>query len=349
VLADAADYERGLIALRRWAKEWHFRVGVHHLRGLIDAFEAARSYADLAEAVLAALWPAVVAEFARRHGPPPGRGAVVLGMGSLGAGRLNAGSDLDLIVIYDALGAEQSEGPKPLATRPYFARLTQAMVTALSAQMPEGRLYEVDMRLRPSGRQGPVATSLQSFTQYQETEAWTWEHLALTRARVLAGDADLGAEVEDFRRDLIARKGRGAAVVADTAAMRARLAEARPGSGLWEAKFGPGRIMEIELCAQMLALRAGSPARQVERQIAAGGLSPPAREALLGAYRLLWPLHCGARLLGEGRLDPSAIGEGGRAFLLRETGAADLEALGARLVEAAGLAAAAISAQMEGQ
>lgn len=190
-LAAVPDYEKKLDAARRWAKEFRFRVGVHHLRGLIDAAEAARFYADIAGTAVTGLWPEVVAEFARRHGSQPGRGAVVLGMGSLGAERLNAASDLDLIIIYDALGVEQSEGPKPLATRQYFARLTQAFITALTAPMPEGRLYEVDMRLRPSGRGGPVAVSLDSFRDYQRTEAWTWEHLALTRARVLAALAPM--------------------------------------------------------------------------------------------------------------------------------------------------------------
>ena len=106
-----------------------------------------------------------------------------------------------------------SDGKRPLAARAYYARLTQAMVTAMSAQMAEGRLYEVDVRLRPSGRQGPVATSLESFRSYQETEAWTWEHLALTRARVMAGDAGLADEVEGFRRDVIARKGQGLSLI----------------------------------------------------------------------------------------------------------------------------------------
>src|SRR5690606_38377421 len=123
--------------------------------------------------------------------------------GSLGARQLNAGSDLDLIVIYDADGVDGSDGPRPLAARPYYSRLTQAMITAVSAPTAEGRLYEVDMRLRPSGRQGPVATSVQSFESYQMTEAWTWEHLALTRARVvaMAGDhaPDLADQVEALR------------------------------------------------------------------------------------------------------------------------------------------------------
>lgn len=348
-LAEVPDYEKKLDTARRWMKEWHFRVGVHHLRGLIDAFEAGKSYADLAEAVVAAVWPVVVAEFARRHGPPPGRGAVVMGMGSLGAARLNAGSDLDLIVIYDAAGVDQSEGPRPLAARPYYARLTQALVTALTAQMPEGRLYEVDMRLRPSGRQGPVATSLQSFTGYQETEAWTWEHLALTRARVLAGDAALGAGIEDFRRALLPRKGQGANVRADVAAMRERLQAAKPAKGSWEAKNGPGRLMDIELCAQMFALIAGSPARGVERQIAAGkqiGVSQTDLQTLTDAYRVLWRLQCGSRLLTEGALEMETLGEGGRAFLLRETGVDGAAALSERLDDLVTRAEAVIAAQL---
>ncbi|MDR7125040.1 glutamine-synthetase adenylyltransferase [Pseudotabrizicola sp. 4114] len=350
VLEAVPDYEKKLDTARRWMKEWHFRVGVHHLRGLKDAFEAGKAYADLADAVVGALWPVVTAEFARRHGPMPGRGAVLIGMGSMGAQRLNAGSDLDLIMIYDAAGVEESSGPKPLATRPYYARLTQGMVTALTAQMPEGRLYEVDMRLRPSGRQGPVATGWQSFTGYQEDEAWTWEHLALTRARVLAGDAGLAAEVEAFRRDLLARKGKGDTVRADVAAMRERLQAAKPAKGSWEAKNGAGRLMDVELCAQMLALIGGSPARGVERQIGAGeaaGVSQPDQTALLDAYRLLWRLQCGTRLLTEGPLVMDELGIGGRAFLLRETGEASAEALTARLETVTALADRVISGLME--
>lgn len=345
------DYEKKLGAARRVMKEWRFRVGVHHLRGLVDAFEAAKQYADLAEAVIAALWPVVVAEFAKKHGALPGRGAVVLGMGSLGAARLNAGSDLDLIVIYDAEGVEASEGARPLATRAYYARLTQAFVTALTAQMPEGRLYEVDMRLRPSGRQGPVATSMQSFTSYQEGEAWTWEHLALTRARPLAGAAELMAEVEAFRRDLLPRKGKGPTVRGDVAEMRARLQAAKPARGQWEAKNGPGRLMDIELMAQLAALLTGSPARGVERQIEAGRkgaiLSDSDAQVLLDAYRLLWRLQAGTRLITDGVVEPGSLGEGACAFLLRETGETGAEALSERLEVVTGLAEAVIAAHVE--
>lgn len=351
-LAEAADYERKLDAARTWMKEWHFRVGVHHLRGLIDGFEAGKSYADLAEAVISALWPVVAAEFAVKHGAMPGRGAVILGMGSLGAGRLNSASDLDLILIYDAAGVEMSQGTRPLAARPYYARLTQAMVTALSAQTAEGWLYEVDVRLRPSGRQGPVATSIDSFRSYQENEAWTWEHLALTRARVLAGEASLAAEVEEFRRQILASKGRGTTVLADVADMRRRLSEAKPGIGGWDAKFGPGRLMDIELLAQTLALKAAVPARQVERQIALGAkaqeVSQSDQRALLDAYRLCWRLHCAARLLTDRPVSPETLGEGGRAFILRECAAESGAELTERLSQAAALATRVIETHLQG-
>ena len=349
-LAEVPDYEKRLDTARRWMKEWHFRVGVHHLRGLIDAFEAGKMYADLAEAVVGAIWPVVCVEFARKHGDQPGRGAVVLGMGSLGAGRLNAGSDLDLIVIYDAGDAEESTGPRPLATRPYYARLTQALVTALTAQMAEGRLYEVDMRLRPSGRQGPVATSIEAFKSYQLTEAWTWEHLALTRARAMAGNLALGAEVEAFRREVFAAKGQGDKVLSDVSEMRARLQAAKPAAGSWEAKNGPGRLMDIELLAQTGALWLADPARRVEAQlrcgVKGGFLSQSDETALLAAYRLCWRLQAGTRLLTDGKLDIDALGQGGRAFLLRETGEAEAAALTARLDQAVAAAAGVIATRL---
>ncbi|MDE3237395.1 MAG: glutamine-synthetase adenylyltransferase [Paracoccaceae bacterium] len=343
-LATIPDYERKLDAARAWTKEWHFRIGVHHLRGLIDAFEAGSQYADLAGAAVGALWGPCGDEFARKHGAPPGRGAVVLGMGSLGAGRLHSDSDLDLIVIYDPQGQEASDGPRPLAARPYYARLTQALVTALTAPMAEGRLYEVDMRLRPSGRQGPVATSLTAFRDYQRTEAWTWEHLALTRARVLAGDPKLGDEVEAFRRQLLAEKSHGPDIARDTAEMRARLAAAHPNPDPWDAKRGPGRLMDIELLAQMVALQAGSAARRVEAQLRAGAkagtLPDDAEDPLLAAYRLCWRLRCVTKLLGVS--DVSALGEGARAMLSRETDVPDLAALKTRLAERTAAAAEAV-------
>ncbi len=342
------DYELQLDETRRWTKEWHFRIGVHLLRGLIETEEASVQYADLAEAVLGALWPRVTGQFAGKHGAPPGRGAVVLGMGSLGARQLTARSDLDLIVIYDADGVESSDGRRPLSARAYYARLTQALVTALTAPMAEGRLYEVDMRLRPSGNQGPVATSIQAFRDYQRSEAWTWEHLALTRARAVAGAPELADEVEAFRRDLLAEKGDSGRIVAGVADMRARVAQSKPAKGAWDGKLGPGRGQDIELIASAAALVAGSAATRVGLQldagVRAGWLTREEGAALKRAYRLFRRVEIAAKLLTDKPLQPDEIGEGGRAFLLRATEADSAEALARDLERVQGEIAALIDA-----
>ena len=329
-LAPEDDYERRLDAARRWGKEWHFRIGVHLLRGLTDACEAATQYSDLAEAALAVLWPVVQDDFARKHGPCPGRGAVVLGMGSLGAGRLHARSDLDLIVVYDPASAEVSDGPRPLAARTYYARLTQALVTAMSAPTAAGRLYEIDMRLRPSGNQGPVATSLTAFRDYQTSDAWTWEHLALTRARAIAGPPDLCADVEAVRRDVLARPADRARVLAEVAEMRARIAAAKGAAQGLEAKLGQGRLQDIELTAQTGALLAGDAGRSVAEGLQAGAragwLSPDVADRLAQAGRLFWSLQTGARLISAGDLTPDTLGVSGAAFLRRLTGLTDEDA-----------------------
>jgi glutamate-ammonia-ligase adenylyltransferase len=349
-IADNDDYEGKLNAARTWMKEWHFRVGVHLLRGLTDAATSGREFADLAEACVAALWQPCVNEFSRKHGAPPGRGAVVLGMGSLGAGRLNAASDLDLIVIYDADGQDASDGPRPLASRPYYARLTQSLVTALTAPMPTGRLFEVDMRLRPSGRQGPVATSLQAFQDYQMNEAWTWEHLALTRARVLAGNTELADNVENARRAVLEAKSTGPTILSDTAEMRERIFAAKSAAAEWEAKIGPGRLQDIELMAQTCALRTADPSHRVEAQLRAGlrhgFIGKPEEAVLQQAYRFFWRLQAGGRLLTDGILDMEKIGEGGRAFMLRETGASDLADLKSQAEAHSATTAAIIAARL---
>jgi glutamate-ammonia-ligase adenylyltransferase len=203
------------------------------------------------------------------------------------------------------------------------------------------------MRLRPSGRQGPVATSIQSFRDYQMTEAWTWEHLALTRARPIAGNADLRAEFETLRREVLGAKSEGDTVLSDVAEMRTRLASAKPASGAWDAKNGPGRLMDVELAAQTGALLAGDAARRVEAQLRAGVkrkfLSQSDEQALLDAYRLCWRLQAGSRLLTDKALDMDSLGIGARAFLLRETGQVDLAALSQRLAEVLSAAEAVIN------
>ncbi|NDW44013.1 glutamine-synthetase adenylyltransferase [Ruegeria sp. PrR005] len=347
-LAAEPDYELRLDMARRWTKEWHFRIGVHHLRGLIGADRAGVQYAELAEAVIAAVLPVVVDQFAAKHGAPPGRGATVLGMGSLGAGRINAQSDLDLILIYDPQDAETSEGPRPLATRTYYARLTQALITALTAPMSQGKLYEVDMRLRPSGNQGPVATSWASFTAYQQSEAWVWEHLALTRARPVAGNRELAVDIETFRQELLSHRSEQDQVLREIADMRARLAAAKVPSGLWDAKTGPGRMLDIELVAQAGALLAGSAACDVASglgaAVAAGWLEVADAQSLRQAYDLFWSVQTAARLLSGSVISPENMGEGGAAFLCRSTGFETIDQLAAALEENYAVSASLIDA-----
>ncbi|MCV2880901.1 bifunctional [glutamine synthetase] adenylyltransferase/[glutamine synthetase]-adenylyl-L-tyrosine phosphorylase [Actibacterium sp. XHP0104] len=352
-LSVLGDYEKELDAARRWNKEWHFRIGVHFLRGLISADEASGQYADLAQAVLAAVWPCVAANFTTKHGTPPGKGAVVMGMGSLGAGRLTGRSDLDLIVIYDADGVEESDGRRPLASRAYYARLTQALVTALSAPMAEGKLYEVDMRLRPSGNQGPVATSFAAFQSYQRDEAWVWEHLALTRARAVAGAADLAQEIEDFRRQLLVEKGDKNKIVDGIVDMRARLAEAKPSKGDWDAKQGAGGGQDIELIASAAALMVASPATRVVTQLrdgaaGSGWIGAEDAEALSAAYELFRKVEIAAKLLTAKPFDPEAMDEGARAFFLSATGAERVRDLHDQMRAALADSAARINALLGG-
>ncbi len=323
-LASLGDYEAQLDGTRSWAREWHFRIGVHQLRGLTDGAQAGAQYSDLARAVLRGLWPVVIDEMARRHGPPPGRGAVLVGMGSLGAGRLTAQSDLDMIVIYDADGAETSEGKRPLAARQYYARLTQAMITAMSAPMAQGRLYELDLRLRPSGNKGPVATSIGAFDSYQRKEAWVWEHLALTRAQVVAGPQDLARDVESLRAQILRLPRDPAHVCAQTREMRARIAAAKAPDGILDAKIGPGRLQDLELFAQAGALIGGITARDIPAGLAAAraaGLIDAAEEATLArSYAALWALQSATRLLSSKPVHREDLGTASCGFLLRALG-----------------------------
>jgi glutamate-ammonia-ligase adenylyltransferase len=329
-LAAETDYERQLDLSRRWSKEWHFRIGVHVLRGLIDAGQAGREYADLARATLGGIWPSVCAEFARKHGPMPGRGAVVLGMGSLGAGRLHAHSDLDVIVIYDADGVDTSDGRRPLPARTYYARLTQALITAMTAPMSEGRLYEMDMRLRPSGNKGPVATSWTSFQDYQINEAWVWEHLALTRAVAIVGPDDLIRDIDAFRVALADLRN-FETVAPALSKMRARISSVKSDRSAWDFKIGSGRLQDIELFSQMGSLLAG----QKEQSVAAGitglvdlGIIDQAQgDTLQTAYEQFWTLQLGSKLLSDGAFDPEIVGDGGQSFILGITNSEQLDTL----------------------
>jgi glutamate-ammonia-ligase adenylyltransferase len=250
-----------------------------------------------------------------------------------------------MIVIYDSDGVETSDGPRPLQSRVYYARLTQALITALTAPMPQGKLYEVDMRLRPSGNQGPVATSLAAYRAYQSDNAWTWEHLALTRARVVAGPWGLAADLRALRSELLGRTRAQAQVLGDVATMRARIAGAKGQGTLWDPKLGRGRMQDIELAAQAGALLSGSGSMDLAEGLGAacaqGWLRVEEADYLLQTHQLCWSLQLGARLISEARLDPDALGAGGCTFLQAVTGTDSMQAL-ADALQRRSLRAAAI-------
>jgi len=202
----------------------------------------------------------------------------VLAMGKLGSREMTAASDLDLIVIYDfAEHAAASDGRRPLPPPLYYARLTQRLVAALTAPTKAGRLYEVDLRLRPSGRQGPLATSLAAFSHYQRAEAETWEHMALTRARCVAGEATLRRDIADVvdktLRRVRDRKGLARAILD----MRALIAREKGDKGEFDVKLAPGALIDIEFLAQYLILGHAADHPEI--------LSAATREALAAATR----------------------------------------------------------------
>lgn len=299
------DYEETLNELRRWQKELHFRNGVHLLRRISRPHEAGQAYSNIAEASVAAILPKVQEHLAQRYGPPPGRGVCVLAMGKLGSSEMTATSDLDLIVIYDADGEIETSGPKQIAVGTYYARLTQALVSGLTAQTSEGHLYEVDLRLRPSGRQGPVATSLASFAEYQAKAAWTWEHLALVRARVVAGPEDLASDIAATIETVLKIDRDPASVLNDVTEMRARLEKSfdESSASVWQTKRGEGRLMDIELLLQAGALLAPQVgARSASELVPAlkhsGWLNESDADTLAHAHAILSDFQHVERLVG---------------------------------------------------
>jgi glutamate-ammonia-ligase adenylyltransferase len=346
VLAGAENYEDTLDALRRWAGERRFQVGVQLLRRALDGKQAGEVLADIAEAALAALLPAVETEFARRHGRVPSGMFAVIGMGRLGSREMSLASDLDLILIYDVpSGSEASDGSHPLPVASYYARLSQRLIGAITAPTVEGRLYEVDMRLRPSGASGPIASSLASFARYQRESAWTWEHMALTRARPVAGDAVLRMRISDAIGLVLGSRRAAERLLVDVADMRRRIAEENPRPSTWDLKSRRGGLTDLEFIVQYLVLReaAHSPqllCRNTEQALRslgeAGVLSPTARRELLDALKLLRDVQALLTLL-RGRLsDAEVFSETDAATLARCAGAVDFASLDADITAATG-------------
>ncbi len=330
-LGHGADYEQKLDITRIWAQEMRFRAGVQLLRGVASPKEAARAYSDIAEACVFGLFDVVVQHFTLRHGPPPGKGAAVIAMGKLGSREMTVSSDLDIIVVYDADGALQSDGKRPLAVATYYSRFTQALVSALTVSTSKGGLFEVDMRLRPSGRQGPVATSLAAFDSYQRTKAWDWEHMALLRARVIAGP--VSAAVQRVISGVLSVPRASGPVLKSLGEMRRRLAESKSDTGVWDVKNGAGGLMDIELLVQAGGLIMGSVPGQGGADLArAGWLTKDEGDLVVEALELYHAVQQISRLAVPGVFSPAQAGEGAVRLLLRVTASVDVAALEQKLM-----------------
>jgi glutamate-ammonia-ligase adenylyltransferase len=295
-IAEAKDYQDALDRARITGREQGFLIGVRVISGTLSARQAGAAYAAHAETLIEALAERVEAEMVRVHGRIPGGQAALIAMGKLGGREMTAGSDLDLIIVYDYEGDNvQSDGPKSLPGAQYYSRFTQRLIAALSAETAEGSLYQVDMRLRPSGSQGPVATKLSSFDAYQKDSAWTWEHLALTRARVITGPASLRRQINTTIRDVLCDEHDRSKVATDVRTMRGKIADDKGAGDLWDLKQVRGGLIDLEFIAQFLQIVNAAKHPEVLDQSTelalsklsvAGALSPGDAEILVPAARL---------------------------------------------------------------
>jgi [glutamine synthetase] adenylyltransferase / [glutamine synthetase]-adenylyl-L-tyrosine phosphorylase len=273
-LGEARDYQEALDRARMVGREQGFLIGVRVISGTIAPLQAGLAYATLAETLIDTLARRVEAELVQQHGRLPDGKIAVLAMGKLGGREMTAASDLDLITVYDYAGdGIQSDGSKSLPGSQYYTRFTQRLIAALSAQTAEGSLYQVDMRLRPSGNQGPVATRLASFIDYQNSTAWTWEHLALTRARVVSGPIELRRQIDGIIADVLLRKRDRAQVAADVRAMRAKIESEKGTRDIWDLKHVRGGLIDVEFLTQFLQLIHAREYPDVLDQNTAGALS----------------------------------------------------------------------------
>ncbi|MSP01814.1 MAG: bifunctional [glutamine synthetase] adenylyltransferase/[glutamine synthetase]-adenylyl-L-tyrosine phosphorylase [Acetobacteraceae bacterium] len=342
-LGDARGLEEAIELTSRAVKEEDFAISVATMEGRLDVNEAGLRRTAMADAALTALLTPVLGDFTARFGRVRGGGMAVVALGKAGGREMMAGSDLDLMFIYDhppgvaESQAAKGSGARGLPASQWFVRLAHAYIAALTSPGVEGHLYDVDMRLRPSGNKGPVAVSLEGFRRYHEHDAWTWERMSLTRARVIAGPPALRARVASAIATAIA--GDASTVRADAAAMRTRMLRDLPPDGPWDVKARPGGQIEVEFVAQVLQLR--------HAEDLPGVLSPTTREALrllgeAGAARKsdmemliradhTWRTVQGMLRITVGRDAGETLPDASARPLLRAMGAADLPALRAVL------------------
>ena len=251
------DYERLLDRVRDRVGERRFAYGVQLIAGATDPMMIACGYSELAEAALQVLADATVAEFVAAHGRIESSELVVIALGRLGGRALTHASDLDLIYLFTGDHLAESDGPRPLGATTYYNRLAQRVTAAMSVPTAAGKLYDVDTRLRPQGAQGPLVVTLDSFERYQREEAWTWEHMALLRARPVYGSDHAKAEVHRIIDELLAAPRARDSVAKDAAEMRDKIAAHKPPQGLLDIKGGPGGLVDLEFAMQVTQLATG--------------------------------------------------------------------------------------------
>ena len=274
------DYERLLDRVRRRVGELRFKLGVQLIEGSRDPREVGQALCRVAEAALSVLADAATAEFERVHGKVPGGELLIVGYGRLGGGVLTHASDLDVVFLFTGDHSAESDGDRPLGATLYFNRLAQRVVAALSVPTAEGALYEVDTRLRPSGAQGPISVSIDAFARYQRENAWTWEHMALARARVLHGPAAAREQLHQVIRTVLEMPRDPDKLRSDVLEMRATMAQHKPAKSALDIKLVRGGLVDVEFITHYLQLRDHV------------GLAPAVPEAL-------------AALMRDGKLDPA--------------------------------------------
>ena len=337
----ARDFQDVLDIARRWTADRKFQAGVHILRGIAGASGVGPALTAIAETIVRCMLPHVEREFARVHGRIRDGGMAIVGFGKLGGREMAPASDLDLVFIYDCPSdASHSDGPKPLPVSQFFARLSQRLISALTALTGEGRLYEVDMRLRPSGNAGPIAVALETFRSYQRHAAWTWEHMALTRARPLAGPPALCTAIDDALGEILALARDDEKLRAGIADMRARIASEHGTENPWTVKYVAGGLIDLEFIAQYLQLRhahdrpgvldtntTGAYARLARAGVIPEGIANELTEATLLARNVQGIL----RLCSETQIDEGRLPAGLAKVLAQAGGAADVAELKANL------------------
>ncbi|WP_297326336.1 bifunctional [glutamine synthetase] adenylyltransferase/[glutamine synthetase]-adenylyl-L-tyrosine phosphorylase [uncultured Bartonella sp.] len=330
-LSGVFNYEDILDQLRLFANEQRFLIGIRLLNGAIEGERAARAFTDLADLMISKALSAVEEEFGRVHGSVKGGRVGILGMGKLGSHELTAGSDVDLILLYDYdKNTEMSDGEKPLYISQYYTRLTQRLIAALSAPTGEGVLYEVDLRLRPSGNKGPVAVPFEAFGKYQRNEAWVWEHLALTRARAIAGDQMFLQQLEDEVAAIIALKRDRKSVVHDVREMRVLIEKEKPPLNIWDFKTMRGGQVDLEFIAQFSLIChqsefvIGRTTGEVLERLPQSFLDISSVGELHHAYRIYTNLSQMMRLCLNDKLDPVDMPPGLADLLQRTVGEPDL-------------------------